>query len=102
VPAQSVSVWRHIVVLVALVLLTLVNVGLSFADVSHDWHPTFGVTIAVLNASLVALFFMHLIRSPRTTWAVVIVSVFWLVVVLMALTFSDYSTRSAFPFTPGH
>jgi caa(3)-type oxidase subunit IV len=86
----------------ALVLLTLVSAALSFAEVSGAWHLVFGLSIAVCNASLVVLVFMHLIHSPRTIWAVVILSVFWLVVVLMALTFSDYSTRSSFPFIPGH
>jgi caa(3)-type oxidase subunit IV len=66
------------------------------------WHTVLGLTIGVCKASLVGLFFMHLIDSPRATRAVVIVAVFWLVMVLMGLTYSDYVTRSLFPFTPGH
>lgn len=51
------------------------------------------LTIAVFKAVLVILFFMHLNNSPRLTWAVVIGSAFWLGL-LLALTMSDYLTRS--------
>jgi cytochrome c oxidase subunit IV len=48
--------------------------------------------IAAFKAVLVALFFMHLRESPRLTSAVVVGSLFWLVI-LLALTMSDYLTR---------
>jgi cytochrome c oxidase subunit 4 len=48
--------------------------------------------IAAFKAVLVVLFFMHLRESPRLTSAVVVGSLFWLVI-LLALTMSDYLTR---------
>ena len=48
--------------------------------------------IAAFKAVLVALFFMHLRESPRLTSAVVAGGLFWLVI-LLALTMSDYLTR---------
>jgi hypothetical protein len=48
------------------------------------------------------LFFMHLIDSRPTIWSVVWVSLFWVTIVLFALTFSDYVTRSWIPYVPGH
>jgi cytochrome c oxidase subunit IV len=48
--------------------------------------------IAAFKAVLVALFFMHLRESPRLTSAVVVGGLFWLVI-LLALTMSDYLTR---------
>jgi len=42
---------------------------------------------------LVVLFFMHVRYSTRLTWAVVVGGVFWLGI-LLALTLSDYLTRS--------
>jgi cytochrome c oxidase subunit 4 len=50
------------------------------------------LVIAVFKAVLVVLFFMHVRDSPRLTWAVVIGGVFWLVL-LLALTMSDYLSR---------
>src|SRR6202051_4575543 len=48
--------------------------------------------IAAFKAVLVALCFMHLRESPRLTSAVVVGGLFWLVI-LLALTMSDYLTR---------
>jgi cytochrome c oxidase subunit 4 len=50
------------------------------------------LVIAVFKAVLVVLFFMHVRDSPRLTWAVIIGGVFWLVL-LLALTMSDYLSR---------
>ncbi len=47
------------------------------------------------------LFFMHVIVSPRLTWIVVIVSIFWLGT-LLVLTLTDYMSRGSVPFMPGH
>ena len=89
-------------VLAGLVLLTILTIAISFVSLTGFWHTTLGLTIGVFKASLVGLFFMHLIDSPRTTWAVVAVAIFWLIVVFMTLLFVDYTTRSYFPFMPGH
>jgi cytochrome c oxidase subunit IV len=51
------------------------------------------LAIAVFKATIVVLFFMHVLYSPRLTWAVVIGSLFWLGI-LLALTFNDYLMRS--------
>jgi cytochrome c oxidase subunit 4 len=100
--AKLISPLTYVGVLTILVLLTLLTVGLSFIDVSGEWHVVFGLSIGFCKAALVGLFFMHLIHSRPTTWAVVIVSLFWVGVVLCMLAFSDYAARSAFPFVPGH
>jgi cytochrome c oxidase subunit IV len=92
----------YIAVLVVLVLLTCLTVGLSFVPLTGKWHAVLGLLVAVCKASLVGLFFMHLIDSRPTVWAVVIVSLFWVTVVLFGLTFSDYLTRLWIPFVPGH
>jgi cytochrome c oxidase subunit 4 len=51
------------------------------------------LTIAVLKATLVVLFFMHVKYSTRLTWAVVLGSIFWLGI-MFVLTMSDYLTRA--------
>ena len=49
--------------------------------------------IATIKATLVVLYFMHARYSPKLTQLVIICSVFWLAIML-ALTLSDYDTRS--------
>ena len=60
-----------------------------------------GLVIAAVKASLVVLFFMHAIHSPRVTWCVIVVSIVFLVI-LFSLTLADVMTRSLVPFMPGH
>jgi cytochrome c oxidase subunit 4 len=86
---------------VLLVALTCVPVAVSFAPLPSDWHIIVGLCVASLKASLVLLFFMHVLVSNRLTWCVLVVVAFW-VGILFILTLSDYYTRGAIPFTPGH
>jgi len=92
----------QIAVLAALLMLTAATVLISFADIPSRWHFSVGLMIAVWKASLVILFFMHVIQSPAATRAVIVVSFFWLAFVLIGLTMTDYLTRGSIPFAPGH
>jgi cytochrome c oxidase subunit 4 len=92
----------YIAVLVVLMGLTILTVGLSFVPSSPVMRVVSGQAIAVVKASLVVLFFMHALHSPAHTRAVIAVTVFWLVVVLSGLMFSDYFTRGLIPNLPGH
>jgi cytochrome c oxidase subunit 4 len=78
-------------VFAALILLTLLTVGISFLELG-PWHTVAGLTIAVIKALLVALFFMHLLYSEKANWLAIGAGLFWLGI-LMALTLSDYLTR---------
>lgn len=78
-------------VFAALIALTLLTVAVSFLELGA-WHTTVGVLIGVVKASLVILFFMHLLHSSRLSWLAVLAGLFWLVI-LMGLTLSDYLTR---------
>ena len=101
-PERVISVGAHATVLAVLVALTVGTVAFSFVDVSVAWHRSVALGIAALQASLVALFYMHALTSPKLTWCVILVAIFWVAVVLILLTFADYSTRSSFPHVPGH
>jgi cytochrome c oxidase subunit 4 len=50
------------------------------------------LTIATIKAVLVVLFFMHVKKSSKLTWAFSSAAFIWLVI-LLALTFNDYLTR---------
>lgn len=78
-------------VFAALIAFTLLTVGVSFLELGA-WHTTVGVLIGVVKATLVILFFMHLLHSSKASWLAVLAGLFWLGI-LMALTLSDYLTR---------
>jgi cytochrome c oxidase subunit IV len=91
----------YIIVCVILVLLTLLTLSVSFVHLPGVWHIVAGLIIGLCKASLVVLFFMHALVSPRLTWIVIAVSCFWLGL-LLVLTLCDYLTRGMVPFMPGH
>jgi cytochrome c oxidase subunit 4 len=99
---RVVSPATYVVVCIALILLTILTVTLSFFDLGlSTWHIAVGLFIALGKASLVVLFFMHALYSPRLTWSVILVACFWLAL-LLVLTLSDYFNRNSVPFMPGH
>jgi cytochrome c oxidase subunit IV len=99
---RSISPATYIVVDLILVALTALTVGLSFLPRSAAAHIASGLVIAIVKASLAVLFFMHALMSPANTRAVIAITIFWLVVVFLGLTFSDYLTRGMIPDLPGH
>ena len=75
----------------ALMLLTTLTVWVAFQDLGALNVPVaFG--IAVIKATLVILFFMHVIHSSKLT-AVIIVGSLVCLALLFVLTLSDYLTR---------
>jgi cytochrome c oxidase subunit 4 len=81
----------YLAVFFALMVFTVLTVAASRVNLGH-WNTPIALAIAVIKATLVILWFMHVIHSPRMTWIVVISSFLWLAV-LFVLTFSDYLTR---------
>jgi cytochrome c oxidase subunit 4 len=100
--AHAITPRQQIAVLIALLVLTGLTVGVSFFPLAGQWHLAGGLCIAIAKATLVVLFFMHVLHSPAATRAVVLVSFFWLVGVLIALTMTDYATRETILVVPGH
>jgi cytochrome c oxidase subunit 4 len=82
----------YYLIFAALMVGTAVTVAVAFVDLG-PLNAVVALTIAVAKATLVVLFFMHVRYSTRLTWAVVVGGIFWLGI-LLALTFSDYLTRS--------
>ena len=90
-PHQPASLVMYFTVFGALLVLTFLTVWVSRIDLGA-MNTTVALTIAIVKAALVILFFMHVIHSTRLTWVVVLGSFLWLGV-LFVLTFSDYLTR---------
>lgn len=98
---RIIPVRTYVIVCVLLVLLTVLTVGLSFWHVPPFWHVVMGLIIAACKASLVVLFFMHVLISERLIWTVISICGFWLGI-LFVLTLTDYFTRGVIPIAPGH
>lgn len=75
----------------ALALLTVVTWSVAKLDLGK-MNAVVAMTIAVIKATLVVLYFMHVRYSSRLTWVFVGAGFFWLAI-MVALTLSDYMTR---------
>lgn len=75
----------------ALMVCAAITVAVAFMDLG-PLNAVVALTIAVLKATLVVLFFMHVKYGPRLTWLVVMGSMLWFVI-LMAFILGDYMTR---------
>ena len=82
----------YIVIFLSLMVLTAATVGAAYVNLG-PFNIVIALAIATLKASLVVLFFMHARYSPGRTHLVIICALFWLAIML-ALTLSDYSTRT--------
>ena len=74
-----------------LMLCTFLTVQIALFDLGR-LNTIAALTIAVVKATLVVLFFMHVKYSMRLTWVVVLASLFWLGI-MFVLTMGDYLTR---------
>lgn len=98
---RAISPATYLIVFLVLVGLTVLTVAMSFLPLAAHWHVVLGLAIAGLKASLVVLFFMHVLVSHRLTRIAIVVAIGWMTL-LLTLTFCDYLTRGMIPFAPGH
>ena len=75
----------------ALMVLTAITVGVAFINLGPFNFPV-AISIAIIKATLVILFFMHVKYSSRLTKLVVGTGFFFLMV-LFTLTLTDYLSR---------
>ena len=77
----------------ALLLLTLSTAGIAFVDLGGELNAIVALTIAIVKALLVILFFMHVRFSSRLTWVFASAGFFWLLI-LLTLTMADPLSRN--------
>jgi len=94
---------EHIVyprVYITIFLVLLVGTGLTayvaYFNFPGPLNAVVAITIAVIKATFVVLYFMHVRYSPRLIALIIAAALFWMAI-LFALTISDYSTRSWLP-----
>lgn len=72
-----------------LIVGTVLTVLASYIDLGHHWNIVLALVIATFKASLVALFFMHLISEKQMIYTVLAFTAFFFVG-LMAITIIAY------------
>jgi cytochrome c oxidase subunit IV len=81
----------YLLVFLGLMILTGSTVAIAFIDLG-SLNNVVALGIAVLKATLVVLFFMHVRYSTRLTPLVIVSGIFGLTI-LVGLTLIDYATR---------
>jgi cytochrome c oxidase subunit IV len=83
----------YIVIFLALMVGTALTVMAAFYDFPGPLNAVLALTIAVIKATFVVLYFMHVRYSGRLIWLVIVAALLWLAI-MFALTVSDYWTRA--------
>jgi cytochrome c oxidase subunit 4 len=83
---HAVDIDRHvriyITVFVALMVLTIVTVAISYLDLSTPIAVTLALLVAIVKGSLVACYFMHLISEKKLIYAVLALTAAFFVALL--------------------
>jgi cytochrome c oxidase subunit IV len=91
---HAVDIDRHvrsyITVFVALMVLTIITVAISYLDLSVPLAVTVALIVATIKGALVAGVFMHLRSEQKLIYAVLVVTVLFFIV-LMALPVFTHS-----------
>lgn len=82
----------YFIVFFALIILTWVTALVSRIDMG-PWNILVALFIAIIKASLVVFFFMHVWYGTRLTKMIVASGLFWLILLLF-ITMSDIWTRN--------
>ncbi|HEX8891365.1 MAG TPA: cytochrome C oxidase subunit IV family protein [Pyrinomonadaceae bacterium] len=78
--------------LIVFTILTYYAAQVNLDNIFRGANTVVALTIAVIKATLVVLYFMHVRYSTRLTWVIVAAAIFWLGI-LFVYTMSDYATR---------
>jgi cytochrome c oxidase subunit 4 len=81
----------YFLVYAALIILMVLTVAAARFELGV-WSEVIALTIAVIKAVLVVLYFMHLRYSSRLIWMFAAAGVIWLFI-LFLYTFTDYLSR---------
>ena len=90
-------VGMYVKVFLALFILTIVTWAIALVDLG-SMNTVVAIAIAMLKASLVVMFFMHLKYNAKILWLVAL-SGLLMTVVMFCFTMSDYVSRAA-PYIP--
>jgi len=83
-------------IFLALLMGTGLTAYVAYFNFPGPLNAVVAITIAVIKATLVILYFMHVRYGPRLIGLIIAAALFWMAI-LFALTISDYSTRTWLP-----
>jgi cytochrome c oxidase subunit IV len=86
----------YVTIFLGLMVGTLLTVLAALHDFPWQFNTIIALTIAVVKATVVVLYFMHARYGSRLIWLIVGAALFWMAI-MFALTFSDYWTRGWLP-----
>ena len=90
--------WAGVVATFVMGIGTAITVAVAFINLGA-LNFSVAITIAILKATLVVLFFMHVKYSSQLTKLVVVCGFFFLIIML-GLTMTDYVSREWLPVPP--
>src|SRR5215472_11855713 len=85
------TVGLYVLIVLTLMALTCATWAIAFVNLGI-FNPVVALTIAVMKAVLVILFFMHVRYSSKLTMVTVSAGFFWLLI-MITLSLSDYLSR---------
>jgi cytochrome c oxidase subunit IV len=88
----------YLIIGATLILGTILTVLASYVNLGHHWNIVLALVIATVKASLVALFFMHLISEKQMIYTVLAFTAFFSAG-LMFLTVTAYHDFPALTVT---
>jgi cytochrome c oxidase subunit 4 len=91
-----ITVKTYVAVFLILLALTALTTAVAFVDLGRGLNNVAAMTIAIVKAMLVVLYFMHVRYSDRFTWVIAAAGIFWLMI-LIGGTLDDLLTRSLLP-----
>ena len=91
----------YIVIFVALLVGTLVTVGLNSLDFARFWVTvSIALFVATIKAALVAGFFMHLISEKKAVYAVLVTTVCFFAAMMYLTVWGRFQVPRGSEFIP--
>lgn len=91
--SSSLPLKTYFTIWIALLAGTALTVFAARLDLG-PFNAAVALTIATIKATLVALFFMHLKGASEKMTKLVVISALFFLLLLLALSMTDYATRS--------
>ena len=88
----------YLIIGATLIIGTILTVLASYVELGHHWNIVLALVIATVKASLVALYFMHLISEKQLIYTVLGFTAFFFVG-LMFITIAAYNDYPALTTT---
>lgn len=97
--SHAVDIQQHvrwyIRVFAALMVLTVLTVGVSYLELTVPLAVTIALFIATIKGSLVACYFMHLISERKFIYTVLVVTVVFFLAMLMGPILTQIDAQGA-------